>query len=467
MIRVYLDTNIFQILKKNPDSAKLNMQLKKYADNLLYCYSHAHMLDLQRDKTDKKLEDLVFMEQFVNDNYLIHYWGKEGAWCYKIKPKEAFDDLEPVTDIQELLNFDNLFSGMPELKAFGDTFKSLLSLQTIDVNTSQMNLPGEIKSLTDKFIHPGEKKVSVLEMMNRFLDMYSDLSTNDKSFRQLRKFIIQYVNPGMNKIKHTDINFNDALKETVLQKSFTEYVTNSLNPDGKKEITKKDFFLHAYAIINLLGIDQEKNKKAKFTNTFHDSLHAYYGAFCDYVVSDDEGFLIKAKLLYKFLDIETKVLHIDEFSSGINLIADTNESTVSNFITLLRNDLKNGIVLKSYPSIYPERYTIAIKAYHLYLGFFNHIKQIFDKQDGDFILLYASRNNYSTFYFYKEIEIIVNKALSLFGTDIEFKGNFIEKEETEIRNKTWTGRQWEIGNVKFVLEINLGTGSLNLIIGPI
>jgi hypothetical protein len=38
----------------------------------------------------------------------------------------------------------------------------------------------------------------------------------------------------------------------------------------------------------------------------NDGYHSYYGAFCDYVVSDDQGFLKKTKAMYKLLNIKNR-----------------------------------------------------------------------------------------------------------------------------------------------------------------
>jgi len=277
MIRVYFDQNVFNILKNRTDLwvQKLNNDLLKRSNDFLYCYSHAHMLDLQRDATDKKYEDLTFMESLVQDNYLIEYWGEKKVNCHKIKPLQAFEDLEPITNIESVLNFDNLFSGMPELKGYGDLMKSLLSLKTINVaDIKYDDQPEQLQKIAQKFIQPGEEQVSMLDIMTRFTGIYSDIATDDTTFKELRRLIISYFNPDMDKINYTTPNFNEVLKDSLLKKTFIEYVNSSLNPDGKKTITQQSFFLHAYNVLNLFGFDKEKNKKAKFMNTIHDSMHA-------------------------------------------------------------------------------------------------------------------------------------------------------------------------------------------------
>jgi hypothetical protein len=72
MNRVYLDSNIYRYLKINQgnNASSLFENLIQSKEELMFYYSYAHLSDLSKDKTDKKFEDLLFMEQLVDKNFL-------------------------------------------------------------------------------------------------------------------------------------------------------------------------------------------------------------------------------------------------------------------------------------------------------------------------------------------------------------------------------------------------------------
>ncbi|MBS1783047.1 MAG: hypothetical protein JSS78_08260 [Bacteroidetes bacterium] len=72
----------------------------------MFCYSHAHLLDLKNDKTDIKYKELKFFEQLVGDNYLSYHATEKRTSGYLAKPLEAFKDVE-IDD--EPISFTNLF----------------------------------------------------------------------------------------------------------------------------------------------------------------------------------------------------------------------------------------------------------------------------------------------------------------------------------------------------------------------
>jgi hypothetical protein len=72
MNRVYLDSNIYRYLKINQgnNTSSLFENLIQSKEELMFYYSYAHLSDLSKDKTEKKFEDLLFMEQLVEKNFL-------------------------------------------------------------------------------------------------------------------------------------------------------------------------------------------------------------------------------------------------------------------------------------------------------------------------------------------------------------------------------------------------------------
>jgi hypothetical protein len=330
MINVYLDSNIFRFLKKNDETQfqQLNNKLIQYSGSpLFYCYSHAHLLDLKQDLTNKKEEDLKFMETIVNDNYLCLYWGEKTAKIYPKSPTEAFNEIEDDSDLSTLNPlsfFEEDPTDDPVLNSLKKSFKTILDATALDLSYLNLdNMSSEDKKMIEKLIPIDKNKPNLVDILKHISTFNQDLFNNQSStYKDMRGYLVQGMDLKKHNIDYNNINFNEDLKNTAMGKTFVEFVTNSINPDGTKEITLDNFFINAFTSLNLLGIDKEKNRKARFANTFNDAQHGYYGAYCDYVVSDDETFLRKCKVMYKLLGFETKVLHIDEFCDLIDSIAD-------------------------------------------------------------------------------------------------------------------------------------------------
>lgn len=472
MERIYFDKQIFSYLFKGDNPVYLNFlsTLLSNKDNFLYCYSHGHLLDLKNDKTQTKYKELDFIESLVDDNYLSYHPIEKRTSCYLAKPNEAFKDIENDDEpISFATMFDdlNLDSATPEQKEQIKLAKEMFSTQKIDLGLSAMDdLPTDIKNSLSKVLPIGLDSMTLLEWCEYLMGMLKSMEDDKSVYKEVRNLVDKHINNGKFTVDYNNIDFNDDLKNSSLQKSFIDYVNNNLNPNGDKEITNYDFYTNAYFTLDLLGISKEPSRKVKFNNILNDGYHSYYGAFCDYVVSDDQGFLKKTKALYKLLGIETKVYHIDEFIKLFTLMINSFESDSDTFFNLLINDIQNGLVLDNIKSINHNRTTTTIKPVHHYFGHFNRIENI-NENGQDYVLLRRKTKNYSYFSFYREQEGLINRAFKLFGYDINNKGAFSwDKEIIEIKNGIWEGRYWDFNSVTVLLEINKGVEEICLLITP-
>ena len=472
MQRIYFDKQIFSYLFQ-AENPVYKLFLTKLLDNkhrFLFCYSHGHLLDLKNDKTDTKYKELDFIEQLVGDNYLSYHAIEKRTSCYLAKPSEAFKDVENETGPSSFLNlFDDLdlSSATEEQREQFILAKKLFTKQKLDFGFSQIQeLPPELREPLNKILPIGLGPMTLMEWTEHFMGMLKTMEEDKSVYKGLRNIVDKHINNGKFTIDYDSIDFNDDLKNSVLQKSFIEYVNNKLNPNGVKEVTDYDFYINAYFSLDLLGISKEPAKKVKFKNVMNDGYHSYYGAFCDYVVSEDLGFLKKTRALYKLLGIETKVYHIDDFIGYFTLLTNSFERDGDTFCRLLINDLKNGLVIDKETSIKYNRITTVIKPFHCYLGYFNRIENI--KEDNlDYILLRRKTKNYSYFSFYREYEGIINAAFALFGYDINNKGKFSwDSEVKEINIGVWKGRFWVFNSLTILIEINEGLNEICLLITP-
>jgi hypothetical protein len=423
------------------------------------------MLDLKTDKTDIKFKELEFIETLVGDNYLSYHAIEKKTNPYLVRPLDAFKDTENTEDFSLTNFFENIdlsYATQEQKEQFAKA-REILTRQNIDIGLSKLqNLPEDISSVLSKILPLGASEMSIMELAEYIMGKLKLLEEDKTVYKDLRNIVDLNINDGKYTVEYDNIDFNDDLKNSVLQKSFTDYVNANLNPNGDKVISNYDFFIKAYFTLDLLGISKEPSKNVRFRNVMNDGYHGYYGAFCDYVVSEDQGFLKKTRAMYRLLNIQTKVIHIDEFIPFFKILSNNFEQSTDIFFDLINNDLKSGLVLESKPSIRYNRQTTTIKPAANYLGYFNRIDRI--KQSGqDFILLSRTTHNYSYFSFYREYEGVVNKAVKLFGPDIVFKGKYDwPGENKEINDHIWAGRFWDLGKITVLLEINKGTEELCL-----
>lgn len=470
MERIYFDKQIFSHLFKGEKPLYQNF-LKDLIDNkdrFLFCYSHGHLLDLKNDKTDIKYKELDFMESLVGDNYLSYHALDKRTSCYLAKPNEAFKDVD-VED--EPFSFSSIFEDLDLSYATQEQAKQLknatdiLKNQKLDFGFLQnQEIPKELNDTIGKFLPVGLNPMSIIEWTEHFMGMLKTMEDDKTAYKGLRNVVDKNINNGKFTVEYESIDFNDDLKNSVLQKTFIEFVNNNLNPNGDKTITDYDFYIQAYFTLDLLGISKEPSKNVKFKNVMNDGYHSYYGAFCNYVISDDQGFLKKTKVLYKLLGINSNVYHIEEFIRYFSILKNSLEKDSDTFSKLLVNDIKNGLVLENKNSLKYNRQTTTIKPFHTYLGYFNRIESI-NEDNQNFILLRRKTKNYSYFSFYREYEGIINNAFKLFGYDKNLKGKFIwETEIIEINNGVWEGRFWDFDSLTIFIEINKGINEICLLI---
>ena len=473
MIRVYIDTNIYSFIKKAEIDfyVKLGDNLKKYKDRLIYYFSHAHLLDLKRDKSDKKEDDLRFIEQFVESNYLALGWKEKFVNVQVATPKEAFDEIDEDKPLTDYFNFDELygdetFDDSPELNEAKSKIKELLSMpMNLGLATNISQHSEEERQAWGNLIPNIKDEYTFEEWLHEFSKMYDNLFNNPNAYKDLRRFSLEKLSLTQKyNIDIEKIDFNEELKNTPLQQSFIEFVNKSLEHSKNTEQKEHEFFVTAFNLLNILGLDKEKNKKAKFANTFHDGLHSFYSAHCDYLVSDDKGFLLKSKVLFKLLGIDTKVLHVEDFAAQIGSIAGFLDETPDSYLKLLEHDITHGLVINTKPSFRYNRTYTTIKPSQLHFAYFNLFDSIQDEVEGNILVFYRKINNYSRFDSFKELEGVTNKIVKIFGIDNNLRENYTKKDTEEIQNGDWVGRFWNIGRLNFHLEINEGTGRFNFAI---
>lgn len=463
MFRIYLDKQIYSHLFKQEKREYIDLleKIKRHKNDFLFCYSHALLLDLKNDKSEIKYEELNFIETIVGDNYLSYHFNEKNTSCYLTKPKDAF---ESINSEEEKIDFSNIFDIehkylTEEQKEQLQSAKKLFSEMKFDFGFIDFEkVPSDISEPLKKALPFSNTSMNLFEMMDYFMGTLKKMEDDKSVYKGLRNVSDKYINNGKFKVDFDEIDFNENLKDSVLQKTFIEYVNNYLNPKGDKQISKCDFFTNAYFSLDILGISKD-GSKVKFRNLLNDGFHSYYGAYCDCVVSDDSGFLKKTKVLYKLLGIESKVYNIEEFISAFDVQIEKKEKDFIDFYKNLNSSIENGIVLNT-KKHENEDFSVTIKPLDDFFSYFNRIYIIIENGK-NFTSIFRDYNNYSNFTFYREYEFVVNRIFNLLGKDANGKGlyDFVIENQLIKENK-WDGRYWDFGVLRIIIEKNSSSEKL-------
>jgi hypothetical protein len=471
MLRVYCDSNVFRILKSTHPFHKkeLHETFEVLREKLLFCYSDAHLDDLKESKSEYRDIDLEFMGGYVKDNYFSYDPIKSKQFeCYLATPTAAFagkDYDEAKRALENPFDFDHLtkyLDDTPELKALSNVMNAYFDLPIAAFGSTFDNskIDEKGKKWMEKIMPGYYPMMSLREFMNSVTPFGVGLLQDEQKVAELRKYIGEYMNRENFSFEKWGLEFNQKFKETGVGKSYLEMV-DSLLTDKQKD----DFYIrfsYLYTQLEMYNITQERKsggglKKFTLDSLNTDALHAYYGSFCDYLVTDDKGLQVKANIVYQLLGFETKVLSTNDFINLKTQLAGQ-EETYETLTTSLRHDIKHSLQLHSKTNIETGSKVDTYKTFHAYFNYFNRMQIITDGQETT-IALYCDRKGHGNFFLYRETELLVKKLTGVLGTDNENKGlyDFAENDKDNIV------RQWTKGDFLFSLTYSYRTGWGNFI----
>ncbi|KAA2239866.1 hypothetical protein F0L74_27150 [Chitinophaga agrisoli] len=472
MITIYLDKQLLSYLR-NKDSQpandehqrqlhlahKLSTFLEKNKDSLLLFYSHAHILDLQNDKSEKKYEDLVFMDKLIGRNYLTKSDQDETSYR-NILPSEAFRQHQGHYSLMSsIASLDNLF----DLEGIRDFISpdQLSQLQKqLDIlklpgfpllGQALNNIPEEHKAVFSQMF-PTDEHTSFFDVISTFSKYMDDFQNSPVVYKGLRKVVNDGISAAKFVINLDDYNIPDPSKKQLIGKNLLEFVKNVLEQIGNQNPSQFDLHYQAYFHLDLLGIEPEKSKKLKTSNLLADAQHSFYGAHCDYIVSEDLKFREKSKMINAIFGVETKVLSVEEFMADLFWLNVEKQVNESDFWSSILYDLKNGLVMHTHTSSI-DGTVVTIKPFINYFNYFNRIQQVITPQKR-YWCLYHSLKSYSHWTAYATIEKITNIAFNVFGFDIYGKGKFDwEKDKNVMKVDDCAIRTWIRENLQILLVL--------------
>ncbi len=423
-MRVYLDTSIFQDLKRDENSSLLSL-VNNDKNRSVYVFSEAHLHDLNRDTSIEnfKFNDMDFIEGIAGSNC---FWYEEKVKFKSIAPRVFYDNFDWP------LNID--FSDIPDL------YKSILPNIPLNlgVEITEENLPADCPPIYRELF---KSTSNTHDLMDGLLKFAESISTEQSGFKDVLKYLhanSESLNQsfnieGFDGVKVTDID--------LFRNSFLDLITK--NAHSKDEY---NVFIEAYNALELYGIVKGKPRKQKVPNLRDDARHAFFGACCDIVVSKDVDFINKTKFIYQLYDIETRVMSGNEFETylnGYDLISETLEGIFSeNGKNANDFDWQRLQSAKGFNAYQRKLNTI-------YYGLFDSYAIVFSKKTQYWYLTKESLNSFYPNILKKELELVVNRLVSQLGVDLH--GNSVFKGD-EVENHIWNGRFWLVGKTLISLE---------------
>jgi hypothetical protein len=362
--------------------------------------------------------------------------------------------------INEAVNFQELFEDIEiteddsiEIKEAKEKIKLLFNMPLSSLGITNFTDSIEENNPINKLLPTLSKNGTFLDLMKGMLDTFTDLYEDPTIWREFRNYSIKSLGNNVFNIDANDNSFNELLKETSLQKSFLEFVEETLTHNKNLEKQREyNFFINAYNCLNLLGLDKEKNKKVVFSSFQNDAQHAYYAAHCQYLVSDDEQLLVKARILYKLFEIETKVLNFKEFGDFINQNK-RKKLSFESFAKSLAEVFEKGSLEDDFEIEEQNKRVLKYKLNDSLFSFFNRLNLVIVNTDTPMYIFYNETKNYSRFTSFTEFHKITNKIVAVLGTDSNNKNEFTEEDVNFIIEDNWRGRVWHFQNESFCLEI--------------
>lgn len=434
MKRVYLDWGVVSNLKK-PEYAEIKDFLLANKGNLFFVYSTAHFEDAMRSRGDDRLmQDIQMLESLV-DNHLLAY-QKNTTHPFLLTPTEYYQnnkdrDLDTVPDFADLVS-----SVGQDIPMLGGLLKSFLSFPMPIPNIArEQKLFGMMLPDLPDAPTLGDVLHSSTTFINKML--------GDKEYYKSYRYSIRSSgftldeNSGNWKSDEVVPNISTQMKKLGIDKTFQDFVLAGF---GKRDkVSDFEFFIAAYSLLDMIGYKSDKLPKSSnaMNSVNTDAQHAYFAAFCDYLVTQDSHLASKARALYSEFGISTKVISPSE------IIAELEENSKDVLVSFLQEQLREDNVERH------EERAVVYKFTRRLLGIFSH-GVVYANDDETLIELKLAFDNYSFFVFYDEARIMVD-------TVADYLGRPSDAEYETIRQSIVSGNpnaaiHWKGDNIFFTLK---------------
>ena len=244
---IYLDSCVFQYLKREKNSALLDLIRADKSKNI-YCFSEAHLFDLNRDPSDEKFKDMEFIEGIVENN--CYFYDKRICFEY-YTPAEYYDSFE----WPDLSNIRPENFCCPSL----ENILRLIPLNFKDLIPAEQ-FPADYPK---QFVELLNKTSNFYDFISASLDFTSSLANEKKVFGEFVRYLHKsslvegiYKSAGI-----VGFDGNRITDKTAFIDSYGKVFLK----EGQKKY-RYDLFLDMYNGLEIYGLVKGKPKKQKMMN---------------------------------------------------------------------------------------------------------------------------------------------------------------------------------------------------------
>lgn len=418
-MRIYLDWNIYKIYESDNISGFRDV-IDGLKGKVIFPYSPAHiddarkMLESEKGKSFFKsdLENLFA----ISGEYILNYDGKQ-VLLQLGHPLDYHDVTPDEREFLQGFSVSETFEEIGEIAedygidGFGETIKKAFAATPgfsgpDNVGSAYPNVPffqskNGWEIMTNMF--------PFVEQLTYNRDFYFDFSG---AFREVELQVD--ANSGNWPYEEVIPNIDKLLAKFEGSVNFDSLISLGTNEDEQKWFEK---FYSAWLMLDWLGYKRDKLKKKTSTmkNIVNDLNHAYYGAHCTMLVTDDANFRAKAKALYAHWGIGTKVLAPKEFILYANQLISAGRASDIDVLSTLLQVTNNPRI--EYHTTFLNRQYRAWKIEGYLLHHFNVVLEsptpLLDRQ----IVLIKQYATLQESCFYEEEQMLAQECLRLFGDD--------------------------------------------------
>jgi hypothetical protein len=458
MIRIYLDWNVLSNLKKPIQEPYITIaeKLKEYRNYFLIPYSPAHIDDLLKGWDNSEIKnnfvqkDLQTISEVTRNHLIVQYWKGDSVTGVIQTPQDYFESVKDdkgksLSEMMDIRKITEEFDDGP--------IKELWKEQLNKLADTKIQFPAEsvdgFKKLGLDFPLPSEP-TSLLDWISSFGDFFDKMNKDPEAYKALRNVLKDGLgidpsiisNWGSNAI----YNLDSHLPTTHLGKSFSQHVNDANNNSSTKSNNEKfDKFLMLYSQLDIFGFHPEKlSKKNTYENLNNDAQHSFYAAHCDIFITNDKHTIEKAKAVYSNEKIPTKIFKPQEFLDVFNSLIPSIDIAPGQLIGNLVQATNEAIAEGNYKE---EGYNRACGIKPTSVHNFNHaVTEVLPDNIGAYTFRMLP-TGYNSYFFFTEVESLVNHLVRLLGADYNNASNFnMDEEGIMITEQTWKGRQWALGN---------------------
>lgn len=271
-------------------------------------YSEAHIKDRSNhyvsDYYDSVRADMSFLSRLCDS---ICLYILDDKICMKTKPAiklftEYINREPPQISYEELhknttaLSID-ISKLAPKSPLYNIAYRNLGEISREDMTAYLVNLFGKVFDDVDTY-------KNIRQFLPR-VNIDSEDMNYHKENNEYASRLYDCLSPFFSSFQYDEPTLMNKWKN-ICEKYF------SLNGKG---MSKKDFLMNSYVLLDLHPLFSEKLKKRKNTldNIGRDGLHIYYASHAKFFVSEDEMTRRKCRFLYRAFRIPTKVVSEKEF----------------------------------------------------------------------------------------------------------------------------------------------------------